>query len=134
YTPESSINGLEPYYVDQTRTIDALLLNLPSDHVLVVKEHPAMCGIRPEGFYRDLRRRPGLVLVHPSFDTRALVERASLTTTVTGTIGLECFLLGRPCLSFGHNFFQHLCHRAPALAELRSFMEHLIATYASPTE
>ncbi len=126
YTPESSINGLEPYYVDQLRVIDALLLNLPQGHRLVVKEHPAMYGLRPAAFYRELRRRPGLVLAHPSVDSRALIERAALVATVTGTIGLECFLMGKPCLSFGRNFFRHLCYTPPAFGELRSFLQDIV--------
>lgn len=134
YTPESSINGLEPYYVDQGRVIDALLLNLPPGHRLVVKEHPAMAGMRPMSFYRDLRRKPGLVLAHPRVDTRRLMTQASVVTTVTGTVGLEAYLLGKPCVLFGRNFFSHLCYRAPAVAELRAFLERVIATHVPPTE
>jgi len=134
YTPESSINGLEPYYVDQMRVIDALLLNLPPGYRLVAKEHPAMYGVRPAAFYRELRRRSGLVLVHPSFDTRALISKASLVATVTGTIGLECFLLGKPCVSFGRNFFQHLCFRPPGLNELRGFLQRIGDTFVPASD
>lgn len=134
YTPESSINGLEPYYFEQSRIIDALLLNLPQGYRLVVKEHPAMYGMRPGAFYRELRRRPGLVLVHPSVDTRGLIERAALTVTVTGTIGLECFLMGKPCVIFGRNFFRHLCYVPPALGELRAFLQKIISDHETPSE
>jgi Capsule polysaccharide biosynthesis protein len=134
YTPESSINGLEPYYVDQARVIDALLLSLPPGHRLLVKEHPSMYGLRPRSFYREITRRPGLVLVHPSVDTRELIERANLVATVTGTIGLECFLLGKPCLSFGRNFFSHLCYRPPALGELRTFLQRIIEGFIPTSE
>ena len=134
YTPESSINGLEPYYVDQSRVIDALLLNLPSGHRLVVKEHPAMAGMRPVSFYRELQRKPGLVLVHPRVDTRRLILRASVVTTVTGTVGLEAYLLGKPTVLFGPACFAHLCRRAPSVGELRSFLDRLIASYTPPSE
>lgn len=134
YTPESSINGLEPYYVDQSRVIDALLLNLPSGHRLVVKEHPAMAGMRPASFYRELLRKPGLVLVHPRVDTRRLILGASVVTTVTGTVGLEAYLLGRPTVLFGPTCFAHLCRRAPAVGELRNFLEGLVESYAPPSE
>lgn len=134
YTPESSINGLEPYYVDQSRVIDALLLSLPPGHCLVVKEHPAMAGMRSRGFYRELRRRPGLVLAHPRVDTRALMNKASVVTTVTGTIGLEAYLLGKPAVLFGPTFFAHLCVQAPATRELRKILEGLVESYSPPTE
>src|SRR5690606_15063995 len=40
YSPESSINTPAPYFVDQMRVIDAIRFSLPSDTILVVKEHP----------------------------------------------------------------------------------------------
>lgn len=134
YTPESSINALDPYFVDQTRVIDALLLSLPRGFQLVVKEHPAMYGIRPASFYRTLRRKPGLVLVHPSSDTRELATRAALIATVNGTIGLEAFLLDRPCIMFGRNFFAHLCARAPSVNEMPRFVQHLVDSYIPMSE
>lgn len=133
-TPESSINGLEPYYVDQLRVVDALLLSLPKGMQLVVKEHPAMRGWRPLSVYRELCRRPGLVLLHPMIDSRPLVERASLIATVTGTIGLESYLLGKPCLLFGRVFFRHLCISATPIAELRDHLNAALANYVAPTE
>ncbi len=134
FTPEASINTSAPYYVDQLRAIDMLLVSLPQGHRLLVKEHPAMYGRRPAAFYRALRRRPGLVLVHPACDTRRLIARASVVATVSGTVGLESFLLGKPCVLFGESFFAHLCHPVPALRELRGFLERLIATYKPPNE
>jgi hypothetical protein len=133
YTPESSINGLAPYYVDQFRTIDALLLSLPPGHRLVVKEHPAMYGLRPRSFYRELRRRPGVVMAQPAVYTRALIARAAAVATVTGTIGIESYLLDKPCILFGKNFFSHLCQEAPALPELRDFLIKLIDDYRPPS-
>ncbi len=134
YTPESSINGLQPYYVDQLRAIDALLLNLPPGHRLVVKEHPAMVGMRPLSVYRALRRRPGLVLLHPAVDSRTLIAGAALVVTVTGTVGLEAYLMGKPTLTFGRSFFAHLCRSAPALSELGAVLADCVAAYAPPDE
>ena len=126
-TPESSINGLEPYYVDQLRVIDALLLNLPGGHRLVVKEHAAMYGMRPNVFYQELRRRPALVLVHPAYDMQKLMAKASIVTTVTGTVGLEAYLSGKPCVMFGRTFFSHLCMRAPEIHQLKKVFTELAA-------
>jgi hypothetical protein len=134
YTPESSVNGLEPYYVDQFRAVDALLLSLPAGHLLVVKEHPAIVGVRPVAFYRMLRRRPGLVLIHPSVDSRTLIEGAALVATVTGTVAFEAWLLGKPCLTFGRTFFTHLCRRAPALHDLRAAIGDAIAAHVPMRE
>ena len=126
YTPESSINSLAPYWVDQLRVIDLLRLNMPQGFALLVKEHPAMAGVRETRFYRQLRRRAGLELVHPSVSSRALIERASLTVAVTGSIGLESFILGKPCLLFGQTFFSHLCYRLGQISNLKDELRRMI--------
>ena len=105
YTPETSINTPAPYFIDQLRAIDLILTNLPADHYLVIKEHPAMRGERPVSFYRELRRRPNVVLADFALPGRELIERAAVTVSVTGTSCLEAFLLGRPALHLSRSFF-----------------------------
>ncbi len=102
-TPESSINTPAPFFVDQTRAIDAIRFAMPNDHMLVVKEHPAAIATstRPRSFMRALRRRAGVTVVDYRTDSRALIERAALTVSVTGTSTLEAFLLGRPAVTLG---------------------------------
>jgi Capsule polysaccharide biosynthesis protein len=134
YTPESSINGLEPYYVDQLRVIDRLLLSLPNGYFLLVKEHPAMRGERSAAFYRVLRKRAGVVLVHPDANTPALIGKADLVCTVTGTIGLECFFLEKPCLMFGRSFFAHLCYAFDEWGRHRDFVERILRHFRPRTD
>jgi Capsule polysaccharide biosynthesis protein len=130
-TPESSINGLAPYFVDQFRGIDALLLHLPNGHRLVVKEHPAMRGSRRSAFYREMRCRPGLVMVHPTVDTRHLMKHAAVIATITGSVGLEAFLLDKPCLSFGPNL---LCQTPPVFGDLKAALTDLATRWTPPSD
>lgn len=104
-TPEASIDVQCPYFADQRRAIDLLLLNLPAHWYLVVKEHPAMRGLRSPKLYADLKTRASLLLADYDLPGRALVERARVTVSVTGTSCLEAFLLGRPALQLGRSFF-----------------------------
>lgn len=60
-TPESSINTLAQFFVDQIRVIDLLRLNLPHGFSLLVKEHLTMAGSRPRSFNDQLRRLSGAV-------------------------------------------------------------------------
>ncbi|MDE2165858.1 MAG: hypothetical protein KGJ66_05920 [Alphaproteobacteria bacterium] len=133
-SPESSINGTEPFFIDQLRAIDLLLYNMPGSHSLVVKEHPASIGIRPHGFYRALRARPGVILAHPDFPTARLIEHAALVTTITGTVGLECYFLDKPCLLMGPVFFSHLCYRLDSIKAFGHQLREIIANYRPPTE
>ena len=134
YTPESSINGLEPYFIDQIRAIDLIRHSLPSGYYLLVKEHPAIAGERTHAFYTTLRHMPGVQLVHPSVPTRSLVERAKLVASITGTIGLECYLAGRPCLLFGRNFFKHLCGSYESYPDFSRNLRELLFEFQPPTE
>ncbi|MCC6139072.1 MAG: hypothetical protein IT389_00490 [Nitrospira sp.] len=134
YTPESSINGLEPYFIEQTRAIDLIRHHLPSGYYVLVKEHPAIAGVRSNSFYETLRHMPGVQLVHPSVPTMPLVEKAKLIASITGTIGLECFFAGRPCMLFGRNFFKHLCGSYESYPDFSRDLRKLLFEFQSPTE
>jgi hypothetical protein len=103
-SPEASINTPAPYYVDQLRAIDAIRLAMPPDCALVVKEHWGAIGFRSADFVRRLRRLPGLLIAKYTLNSHDLIRRASLTCSVTGTVGFEAFLLGRPALALGLGF------------------------------
>lgn len=104
-TPESSINTPAPFFVDQLRAIDLILFSMPSDHLLVVKEHPAVLGMRSFSFYDELKKRPGVVFADAFVPSIEIIKKASLTISVTGTACLEAFLLGLPSMHLGRSFF-----------------------------
>jgi hypothetical protein len=105
YSPESSINTPAPYFVDQMRAIDAIRFALPSDMMLVVKEHPACMRLRPTSFLRALKKKAGVVMARVDMKSSDIVERAAITFSVSGTAALEAYLHGRPSLTLGGNFF-----------------------------
>jgi len=125
-TPESSINSLEPYFIDQLRAIDLLRLNLPNNFYLVVKEHPSMIGIRDSSFYKTLTKKAGIVLVNPNVNTWEIINRAKLTATITGTIAFECFIHDKAALLFGPNFFSHLVYTYDSYKNLKLELERMI--------
>jgi hypothetical protein len=101
YSPESSINTPAPYFVDQIRVIDAIRFAMPSDCMLVVKEHWACIEMRPLSFMRRVRQLAGVRIANYKLPTRSIIERAALTISVTGTATLEAALLGRPAMTLG---------------------------------
>ena len=120
-TPESSINYLSPYYVDQVRAIDEIRLSLPPDTWLVVKEHPAIVGFRPMRFYQDLLKMPGVLLADAFLPMETLRDRATVIFTITGTVGLECLFSAKPCYMFGENFFSSYLPNKANMPDLREF-------------
>jgi hypothetical protein len=120
YSPESSINTPAPYFLDQMRAIDALRFAMPSDHVLVVKEHPACVEMRPVKFIRRICNLPGVIVVKASVPSVEVIKRAALTATVTGTAALEAFLLGRPAIALGPGISAWAIGRISGMANLRA--------------
>jgi len=110
-TPESSINTLEQYFIEQERLIDLIRYNMPNNYYLLLKEHPSMIGIRKTEFYKKLRKKSGCLLVSPYLDTEEFVNGSKMVVSVTGTIGLECYFNNKPILLFGPTFFSHLVDR-----------------------
>lgn len=107
YSPESSINTPAPYFVDQLRAIDAIRFSLPSDMMLVVKEHPACMGLRPTSFLKTLRKKAGVVIARVDMPAKEIIRKADITFSVTGTAALEAYLSGRPALTLSNTFFSN---------------------------
>ncbi|MDZ4855252.1 MAG: hypothetical protein SGJ26_10430 [Nitrospirota bacterium] len=101
YSPESSINTPAPYFLDQFRAIDAIRFAMPSDCLLVVKEHPACILLRNASFVRRLQCTAGVVVAYYALPSLELVKRAGLTISVTGTATFEALLLGRRAVTLG---------------------------------
>jgi hypothetical protein len=123
--PESTVDVLGAYFSDQLALLRQIARSLPATHDLYVKIHSGDAGGRGPGFFQELRAIPGVVVIGPQANTRALLEQASIVFTVTGTIAFEAGLLGRPAVTFAPMFFNelptvHLCEtptRLPRLIE-----------------
>ena len=120
YTPESSINTPAPYFLDQFRAIDAIRFAMPSDCVLVVKEHPACILLREGSFVRRLQNTSGVVVAHYGLSSLELVKRAGLTISVTGTATLEALLLGRRAITLGGSLVSGMLGGVCSLGDLGS--------------
>lgn len=118
YTPESSINTPAPYFLDQFRAIDAIRFSMPSDCVLVVKEHPACILLREGSFVRRLQNTSGVVVAHYGLSSLELVKRAGLIISVTGTATLEALLLGRRAVTLGGSLVSGMLGGVCSLGDL----------------
>lgn len=123
YSPESSINTPAPYFLDQTRAIDAIRFAMPSDYVLVVKEHPACILIRDGAFVRSLQKTAGVMVAQYQLPSIELTKRAAITISVTGTATLEALLMGKPSIALGPGLCAELLGGVCSLDSL----EHKIA-------
>ncbi len=124
-TPESSINGLEPYFVEQERLIDLIRLNMSHNFSLLVKEHPVMVGARETSFYKKNYNKTGVIFIDSRVSSFELIDKARLTVTITGTVGLEAYLSNKKIMLFGPTFFAHLCNKFDSYLKLREILQDI---------
>jgi hypothetical protein len=130
-TPESSINTLEPFFVDQFRAIELLLMHFPSDVRVVVKEHPAFWGTRCTSFYKRLGRMPGVEIASMTLSSDLLRSKSELVASVTGTALLEAMLYGSKCFSFGRTFFSEKDSTFDSFRQLEQQLKDKLSTPAN---
>jgi hypothetical protein len=103
--PESSTLVRGQFFQNMLAVAQNAALSLPAGFRLYVKEHDVMYGQRPLEFFRALRRIPNVVVVSPYESGPHLVRQAAAVVTVTGTLGWDAALLGKPAIVLGESFF-----------------------------
>lgn len=106
--PEVSLLVQGRGLLNQIEVARSLASSLPVGWKLLVKEHPASVGKRPVSYYRKLLAIPNVCLVRTSCKSNELIARASLVVTISGTIGFEAILQGKPVAVLGNTPFEFL--------------------------
>ena len=104
FSPESSINTPAPYYIDQLRVIDEILLNKNSSDILIIKEHPSMFLKRSFSFYKKIKRTPYVRIINKNFNSQEIIDKASTVYSVTGSACLEAYFKNKKWKMLGKNF------------------------------
>jgi hypothetical protein len=110
FQPEASTLVQAPMYLEQVQLIQDIARSLPIGYRLYVKEHVSNRGRRPTSFYDAIAAIPSVRLLGPDVDTWALIRDASAIAVITGTMGWEGLLFGKPVISFGSVWFNVLPH------------------------
>lgn len=109
YQPELTSFPLGGLYNNQHLMILSLSAVIPDDWRIIVKEHPTtfayvkrnMALFRSKHYYDSLRNIPKVDFVDYTFDSFELIDRSKIVATLTGTVGYEGVLRGKPCIVFG---------------------------------
>lgn len=99
---------------DQLYLIRQAAARLPKGTELLVKEHPSqlLSGMnghvgRAISFYQEVSTIPGVRLLPDYVGEIELMRNAEVIFTVTGTVGIEGSILGRPVVYFGHPWYKN---------------------------
>ena len=107
YQPEQTSLPEGYGFTQQIIAIKCLRICTPRDINIYVKEHPATfteyCSSsqRHPTFYKDINSIDGVSLVKLEIDSFSLIDSSIATVTLTGTVGLESLLRGKPVIYFG---------------------------------
>ena len=71
----------------------------------IVKEHPAMYGLRELSFYCHLKTHQNVILVHPKERSNVLLSKVDTILTENGTVGVEALVRGKRVLVLDKNCY-----------------------------
>lgn len=131
YQPEASILGASPGWLDQLGLVRLISSSLPSGFRLVVKDHPAIGGLRRSAFYMNIMDLQNVVLLDDRVNSRVIMNHPGCRLLVTngGTAGFEGMIFGKPLLIFGRAYYDCMktLIRPPAdINEMPNFMKDLL--------
>ncbi len=102
FEPEVSIQIFGRPYQNQIELIRNIALSVPVGRKVVVKEHPRSIGFRPYSYYQKLLDIPNVFLIDPYIKAHQIIPYSQLVAVISGSIGFEAAIMGKPVLSFGN--------------------------------
>lgn len=106
--PEIAITLLAKYYQNQIEVIRNIALQLTSNQILVVKEHPRNKGRRSWNYYNKILEIPNVYFSKLTTSTSELTKNALLTVVLSGSTGFEAILNQRPAIVLGNVAYKML--------------------------
>ena len=126
-----------PEYFDQLSIIEDMLNDIPSSHVLAVKEHPAQIGgLDASRLKKLLKRYDNLVVINPKVNNYEVIKKADLIVSINSKSGAEAGLLGKPSLVLGEAFYKDspLVERVISISDLKSKIKESLCDWKPRSE
>lgn len=115
FQPEDTIDVTAPYFSNQLETARKIAMSLPRDYTLVVKEHPAMVGLRTPSYIEKVSRTPNVKLIDYRINSENIIKKADLIISPNSTTSAEAAFYYKPAIQLGNlgttlrlpNVFKH---------------------------
>ncbi|MBZ4644146.1 MAG: Capsule polysaccharide biosynthesis protein [Deferribacteraceae bacterium] len=92
--PEATPDTVAPEFSNQLELARNISKNLPSDYLLLIKEHPNGIGSRAVHELLQFRNIPNSILLDPFESTNTFIKNIDVVFTIAGTISFEASLYG----------------------------------------
>jgi len=117
WQPEMTTSSLGGRYRDQLLAVERLAEMLPEGHLIYVKENPKQNGkMRSPLFFHRMNRIKSVRLMPSHANSQTLLAHSVAVANISGTVGWEGVLAGKPVLCFGATWWAEApgvtCYRA----------------------
>ena len=99
--PEASIDVTSPFFNNQIEVARLVAQSLPDDYVLVVKEHPAMVGMRPPSYIEKIARTMNVAFIDYRIPPAYVLSRAALVVSPNSSTIAEAAFLNKHAIQMG---------------------------------
>jgi hypothetical protein len=107
--PETALQQASPEFFDQYSMIINISMNLPSDMILVLMEHPKSMGRRGVEWYKKVNDLHNVFFIDIRVDSHELIRESQAVAGITGTSMLEGLRFGIPAIIFSqHSQFSNI--------------------------
>jgi hypothetical protein len=137
YQPERSSLPEALFHTQQLIALRQIANTLPAGWKLVVREHPSMwllpldLGVRTMDYYEQIAALPNTQLASMDLDTFELIDRCAVVSTLTGSVGFQGLLRGKPAFVFGLPAYKD--HPACITVATHAELAQAFATISTPS-
>ncbi len=101
FQPESSMDVIAPFFSNQIEVARLIAMSLPGDYALVVKEHPAMVGLRSPSYIEKVNLTPNVKFVDYRLASDEVIKKADLVISPNSTTLAEAAFMKKPAIQLG---------------------------------
>ncbi len=134
--PEATTFVKSPFYMDQRYLIEVAAKSLPIGYSVYVKPHHNDFGSLPLSYYKEMVCRPNVRMLKTHLNSQELVKKSAAVITISGTVGWEGIILGKPVITFGrvfYNYFDQVIH-VRDITELPHILKEAIFNFTPDRE
>lgn len=103
YQPEASIDVTAAFFANQFEVARLAAMSLPDDYTLVVKDHPAMLGLRSRKHLEKFARTINVKLIDYRVPSEAVIQKSDIILSMNSTTIAEAAFLRKPAIQFGNS-------------------------------
>ncbi|MCK4319934.1 hypothetical protein KAW38_05200 [Candidatus Micrarchaeota archaeon] len=127
---DTQITLREPEFIDQSKVVKKIALNLPEGYFLYAKPHPRGLGRYPFKWIREFKKLKNVRFVSHNISSHDLIKNSQGVIVINSSVGFESLLYEKPVLALGSPpyAFEDLVIKNKNLKNLKKDINLLLST------